>query len=232
MPRPEPTPIRVDERGQETHESWLSMRANRIRSTPGSRLFDSEIAHSEFVRVTISRVKRERDLQRDWLYETETLMEIDVSFAQWGAFVSSFGDGSAKPATLSFLGFKEPPEFGMVPEPVNEVSRLGLSAAETKQAAHKAFADIEAAHAAVQEAFERGAGKREMRELLRNLEIRMENAPKNVEFAAKSLTEHTENVVTKARADIEAMVKRAQFAQTNGLTAGDEVRFELGGGTE
>ena len=48
-----------------------------------------------------------------------------------------------------------------------------------------------------------------MRDLLRTLKIVTENLPSNMEFAAKSMTEHVENVVTKARSDIEGMVVRA-----------------------
>jgi hypothetical protein len=57
---------------------------------------------------------------------------------------------------------------------------------------------------------------------LRNLRSRIDNAEPNVTFAAKSLTEHAENVVEKARADVEAMVtqKAAQLGLTTGQTAG------------
>lgn len=221
MPRPEPTEIRITERGDETHESWILVRASRISSNPGSRLFGSEIAHAHFVRVTISRCTRQRNLQRDWLHGNKTLLEFDLSFAQWGAFVSSFGDGSGEPATLAYLDVPEDYPQGMIPEPANETSRLGMSVAETKTAADRAFEEVKAAHAAVQEAFDRNAGKKEMRGLLRHLEIRMENAPKNVAFAAKSLNEHVENVVTKAKADIEAMAIAAAQSAERGLGAGD-----------
>jgi hypothetical protein len=200
MPRPTPTEIRIDERGDEAHESWLLIRANRISASPGSRLFDSEIAHQHFIRVTVSRCTRKRDLRRDLLHATTVLLEMDMSEAQWGAFVSSFGSGSGVPATLSFF------DGAMVPEPTVVDSRLAKSHDEVKATSARAVEEIRAAEQAVQDAFERGAGKREMRDLLRTLRVRTENLPSNMEFAAKSLTEHVENVVTRARADVESMV--------------------------
>lgn len=202
MTAPKPTPIRIDERGDETHESWLMIRANHITSFPGARLFDSEIAHPHLVRVTIARCTRKRDLNRDWLHSTECLLEMDMSEAQWGAFVSSFGSAGV-PATLAFFDGER------VSGVADLDSRLARSHEEVRAAASRATEQVRAAQAAVDEAFERGAGKREMRELLRTLRIVTGNLPSNMEFAAKSMTEHVENVVTKARSDIEGMVVRA-----------------------
>jgi hypothetical protein len=202
MPSPTPTPIRIDEYGDETHESWLMIRANHVGSSPGARLFDSEIAHLHFVRVTVTRCTRKRDLNRDWLHGTTYLLEMDMSEAQWGAFVSSFGS-SGVPATLAFFNGE------MVPGVADLDSRLARSHEEVRSAASRATEQVRAAQAAVDEAFQRGAGKREMRDLLRTLKIVTGNLPSNMEFAAKSMTEHVENVVTKARSDIEGMVVRA-----------------------
>jgi hypothetical protein len=41
---------------------------------------------------------------------------------------------------------------------------------------------------------------------LRTLKYAIANMPANMTFAAKSLSEHAENVVQRARADVEAMV--------------------------
>lgn len=203
MPSPEPTEIRINEDGNEEHESWLLVRANHVSSTPGARLFDSEIQHQHYIRVSISRCERERDLQRDWLSSTKLLIEIEMSQAQWGAFVSSFGNGGGVPATLSWLAGER------VPGVSTQDSRLDQSHQDVRSAASRAVEEVSRAHAALREAFDRNAGKRELRELLQTLEIRVANLPANMEFAAKSLTEHVENVVTKARADIEGMAAQA-----------------------
>lgn len=209
---PEPTEITVAEDGTATHESWILVRAGRLSGTT-TRLFDSEVGHQHWVRVAVSRCSRKRDLAHDWKHEEKLLVEFDMSMAQWGAFVSSFGQGTGVPATLSWFG-------GPVPGVADEVSRIAVSVKEVRESGKEAVAKVQAAHAALSEAFERGAGKKEMRGLLRDLDIAVQHAPANMAFTAKSLGEHVENVVTKARADVEAMVLDAQTSGAQ-ITAGD-----------
>lgn len=225
MPRPESTEIIIRENGDEEHPSWLLLRANHVSSSPGARLFDSEIQHRHYIEVTVSRCTRKRDLNYDWLHSTQTLIEIDMSQAQWGAFVSSFGNGNGVPATLAWFDGKA------IPGVATNDSRLDKSHQEVKGAADRAMKSVQEAHAVVQEAFEGGAGKREMRALLRTLQIKMDNLPANLEFAAKSLTEHVENVVVKARSDIEGMAYQA-YKNGTALESGDPIAKMLGSGDE
>lgn len=207
------TEIRVNERGDETHESWLLIRANHITSR-GYRLFDSEIPHSRFITVTVTRCSRTRELNHDRLHSEKRLLEMDMSQAQWGAFVSSFGNGTGVPATLTFLAGE-----GQIPQAPAE-SRLERSMAEVRNAGEKALAKVSEDYDAVLDAFENG-GRRALREALKTLGYALKNAPLNMEFAAKSLTEHAENVVTKARADIEGLVlaatERAELSDPSAL---------------
>lgn len=212
MPRPEPTEIRIDERGSETHESWLLVRAGRVSSSPGARLFDSEISHQHYISVTVERCKRERRNNRDWHFGTERIIEFDMSEAQWGAFVSSFGNGGGVPATLSFFCAPDDVPTGMIPQAPVE-SRLDESHKEVREAGAKAVEEIQQKVTAVVEAYERKAGRREMGPLLDSLKWGVEHLPGSMEFAASSLTEHVENVVTKARSDIEGMALMVQEAQ-------------------
>jgi hypothetical protein len=197
MPQ-EITEITIHEDGSETHESWITMTASKVSSSPGAHLFDSEIVHQHYIQVTVSRCKRKRDLNRDRTMSTQKIAEFAMSLSQWGAFVSSSGQGSGVPATLMWLN-------GPVAQAPHD-PRLGQSMREVREAGDRALEQVSAAVAAVRDAFDRNAGKREMRDLMRNLESATSNAPRNMEFAAKSLVEHSENVVSKARADIEAMI--------------------------
>lgn len=205
----EVTSIAVAEDGTETHESWILLRLSKVSAQPGVHLFDSEISHNRYVTVEVCGCERRRDLNRDWKYTTKVLMEFAMSQAQWGAFVSSFGDGGGVPATLYF------DQSGHVPQAPHE-SRMAESMREVRDSGDKALTEIGARYLALVAAFERGAGKREMRDLITSLGHQIDNGPKNMEFAAASLTEHVETVVTKARADVEAMVLAA--ADNAGLT--------------
>jgi hypothetical protein len=219
----ETTEIRVDEHGDETHESWLLIGADRVQSS-GTWLFDSDIRHQHYVVVTITRCTRKRDLHRDWLHSTEQLLEMFMSMAQWGAFVSSFGDGGGVPATLGWLT-----GVGMVPGAPVE-SRLMESHAEVRGAANKAFDGVQKAFERLEALYDAKAGRRELTEAMRTLHYAIQNAPANVEFAAKSLTEHTENVVAKARADIEAWAHAA--VEGRGELGQDTSPLQIGGGQD
>lgn len=204
------TDIIVHEDGTEEHESWLMIRANNISSTPGAVLFDSEIQHQHYIYVSISRCTRKRGLNRDWKHATKLLLEMSMSQAQWGAFVSSFGNGSGVPATLTFLSGQ-----GMVPQAPRE-SYFDKSHQEVKDAGTKALEEIRRAANDLSGAFVGGATKKVLKEKIFHLNAMIQNGPANMEFAAKSLTEHVENVVTKARADIESMAATAAQAQLDG----------------
>lgn len=195
----------------ETHPSFGMARASRVSSSPpGASLYDSEIRHQHYVTFTISTGTRRRELNRDWLMADKEIIEISMSMAQWGALVSSFGEGSGVPVTITrFEGERiENPPY----EP-----RMKQSTAEVVNATDKLLAEIEAATAAVREAYDRKAGRKEMSELLGWLENRLDVAKPNAKYAAETFTEHVEKVVTKARYDIEAQV---QMAAERGLDAG------------
>ncbi len=71
----------------------------------------------------------------------------------------------------------------------------------------------------VWDALDPKAGVKARREAINNLRTAINHVEPNITFAAKSLNEHTENVVQKARADVEAMVMNE--AARLGLSAGD-----------
>lgn len=205
MSRPAPTEVIVlredDDERNETHPSWILISLNNVsQSPPGANLFDSEISHQHYVSLRITRCERRRSVNRDWFFPTQTILEASMSKAQWGAIASSFGQGTGVPATLEFLHGE-----GHVPQAPRE-RRLDTSHREVREAGNRALARIVECEKAVQEAYERRAGRKELSPLLNDLHHAIRNAPANMEFAAESLTEHVEKVVTKARADVEGMI--------------------------
>lgn len=194
-----PVDSEVTERGDETHPAWGMVSVHRVSSTPGSVLFDSDVQHQHFVRVTLRRAIRQRSLNRDWLHpESKDLFEIDMSEAQWASFVSSFNTGGV-PCTIRATENNRNVD-GLHFEP-----RLKESMAEVKGAARKMVDRMKAAVEAY-DALPPNAGVKARREAMDKIRLAVEHTEGNMEFAAKSLEEHTENVVQKARVDIEAMV--------------------------
>lgn len=194
----EPTIDKKD--GEESHPAWVLVGASRVsHSPPGGVLFDSDLRHQHYVVVRVRRATRKRDLNRDWKYGRETIVEFSMSEAQWASFVSSMNSGDGVPATLVWDATQDNPEVPAMPF----APRLQVSMDEVHGAAAAAQAKVEEAFAAYAE--KKNAAN------LRALEIAIGHMTPNMDFAAQSLSEHAENVVQRARVDIEAfMMQRAQ----------------------
>lgn len=209
----EPQDVTLTEQGEEVHPAFGSISAGRVMSGEGAALFDSDVRHRQFVRVSIGTMTRKRDLKRDWLFERKNTVEVDMSEAQWAAFVSSMNT-SAVPCTLRRTeNDRDVPGLHYAP-------RMQESLNEARGAAAEAFGKIQEAMAEY-DALDVKAGAKERRAALALLRSRIAGAEANVEFASKSLEEHAENVVAKSRADIEAMVvgKARQLGLTDGQAA-------------
>lgn len=205
----EPT---VNERGDEEHPAFGQISAGRLSSTPGQALFDSDITHQHTVRITVQRATRKRDLNRDWIFGTgPDLIEVELSEAQWASFVSSMNTTGVPCTIRRTENDRNIPALPYDP-------RLAHSMNEVKDAATKTFGKIKEALAVYERALSEKAPAKERNDALRMLRATVANTEGNLAFAAQSLNEHAENVVQKARADIEAMI--GAEAQRLGLTAG------------
>lgn len=214
-------PVEANERGDDVHPAFGNITVHRS-SVAGGRhggavLFDSEIPHQETMTIRVQRATRKRDLNHDWIHgDGKSLLEVEMSMAQWASFVSSINSGSGVPCTIRSTETQwDVPGLEFAP-------RLALSAAETRSAADRAFAAIKEARDAYEA--KKTVGN------LRALHFAIENATANVTYATSTLRKHTEDVVQKARADVEAMVV-AKAAQL-GIDAADVTRLQLEGGPD
>lgn len=201
MPR-ETEPIGINEHGDETHPAFAIVTLHKINST-GTPLFQSDLMHHRFIRVELHEATRKRDLKHDWTHPGKTIASFDMSFAQWGAFISSAGDGSGTPATLNFRE-----QVGTVPD-IPYQPRIAQSIDETKAAVDELLTDVREAFQALDEAEERKAGIKERRELRHRLKSAIFNARSNAAFAVRSMAEAAEKTVQSAKADIEVVIAQA-----------------------
>lgn len=200
MPR-ETTPIVIDDHGAETHPSFGMLRAARVSGSV--TLFDSEIVHQHYVVVELHTATRKREINHDWIHPRKQVVSVAMSEAQWASFVSSMNT-TGVPCTIEAL-----PDDHMIPAAPFE-PRL-------KQSVDYATSAADEMYDKVRERFER-VKEKPTKANLRDLEIALDQVGANVGYAAKTLAEHVENVVVKARADIETMV--ARHAETLGIEAG------------
>jgi hypothetical protein len=219
-PIEEPT---INQHGDEVHPAFGMISASRVSigggPGAGAVLFQSDIKHGNTIRIQVSRASRKRDLNHDWVHaDNRDLIEVELSEAQWASFVSSMNT-SGVPCTI-----RRTETDWQIPQ-LPYQPRLAESMGEVKDAAVQAFGGIRKAMAEYEKAIEDKAGAKIIKEKLRILHFAVENSGANMHYAAKTLVEHTENVVQRARADIEAMVN--QVVEQRGLTAGETPVLEL-----
>lgn len=193
-----PGPAHADERAyEENHPAFAVISA--VRTSGGAAvLFDSDIQHQHTITVTISRASRQRDLHRDWIHgEREHLIEVEMSEAQWASFVSSINT-TGVPCTLRRTETNQNVP-GLLYEP-----RLRESMDEVRGTARRMRDRLDAALREVEE--------KPTKANIRSLRNALDGIESNMTFAARSLEEHAENVVQKARNDIEAMVTHRAVA--------------------
>lgn len=225
MPRDIEEPSQ-DKWGADVHPAFGMIGASRVTSTPGQVLFDSDVRHGNTVVLRIKRASRKRDLNSDYIHASSNdIVEVEMSEAQWASFVSTMNHGDGVPCTI-----RRTEQDGAMPG-LSYAPRLALSMDEVHIAAARAFGEILGALSELDELEKKEkVGVKERRAALAKLRNKIENATPNVDFAGKQLSKHAENVVNKARADIEAYVL-AKAKQLK-LEAGDiEGLYELSGPT-
>jgi len=182
--------------GEEVHPTFGLIGASRQqRGAPGAILFDSDIRHHNTVTVTVYEAVRKRQLSHDRIYPKDgrgVLAEVEMSEAQWASFVLSMNTGFGVPCTIrrTAADWNIP---GLPYEP-----RLAESMDEVRGAADRMLEQVRAAFVEVE--------AKPTKANIKTLKFAIQNAAPNATFVAESLNEHAENVVQRARADIEAMV--------------------------
>lgn len=222
MPKERTDPV-TGEDGDESHPAFGLVSVHRISATPGEVLFQSDVRHSEYIRLEVHEATRRRDLKHDWVHPGKLVCEVSMSMAQFASFVAS-GGTIGVPCTIEFTAGGD---HGTGQRPgLNPAPRLALTADEVRASANRAYGTIQAAFRAYEETLaDSGKGSAATRRAaLRNLQSAIANAAPNVAYAAKRLDEHAEEVVERSRADIEAMVTR--MAERHGISPDDVQAIE------
>lgn len=206
MPKERTDPVTAGN-GDEEHPAFGLIGVHRISSTPGEVLFQSDLRHSEYIRLEVHEATRKRSLKHDWVHPGKLLCEVSMSMSQFASFVAS-GGTIGVPCTIDFAGSGSN-EQGSRPG-LNPAPRLALTHEEVRAAAAEAYGRIQD-KLKVYEATLENSGKGSaaaQRAALRDLRAVVANAAIDVAYAAQVLDEHAEAVVEKSRADIEAMAQR------------------------
>ncbi len=107
MPRPPdiaPTSEATDRGTTKTHPAYGMLSFSRVSGNPG-KLFGSEINHGHFIRMTLLEGEEHWHHSQVWHHGriSRTLVEVDLSVAQWAELISSMNVGSGVPATIRYV---------------------------------------------------------------------------------------------------------------------------------
>lgn len=92
---------------QEKHESYGLLSLSRVSSSQGVPLFASSVRPHNTIRLTISTAKRERSYNRDWIHNEKTLIEVEMSPAQFAEAITTLNIGVGTPVTLRYVAGKK-----------------------------------------------------------------------------------------------------------------------------
>lgn len=210
--------LSADKERTDTHPAFGVAVVTRTTGSPRT-MFQSDLRHNDSIRLSIQTAERHRHLLRDWVFPRKTIVEVEMSLAQWGALVSSIGIGSGVPVTI-----RQTSDNHMVPGIPYE-PRIGESVDEAKSAVSRLLEHARESLSALEEAVQSGRIG-EIKKALRAHGLSIHHAESNAGFAVTSLSEAAESLTSQARVDIEAQILAA--SQITGLTASIEAPTGMG----
>lgn len=180
-----------------THPAYAQIRAGNISGQ--SYLYGSDFAHQHYVNIAISRSSLRRGLSNDWHHAHEELISVDLSEAQWAAFVSSMNRGGGVPCTIDHIGHQQAPGL---PPPEKRTDQFAKEMRET-------LADVATALSELRERIGTiGLSGAKAKELLSLVGTAERNLTPNLKFVAEQFGEHMEAVVEAAKTEVNAMAMR------------------------
>ena len=189
------------------HESYGLIGFSRC--TGSKRLFGSAIPkHGTFISLRISHAQRLHHLSRDWYHPRKTIIELDLSAAQFADLITSMNMGVGVPCTINYLNGKiEPsPDLETEAEKVRTDFRSDIKGLVTK---------LKESQKEVKEILSQKTILLSDREKIRwVLDKVVQDVEANMPFVLDSFQEASDKVITHAKAEIEA------FTNTRIMTAG------------
>jgi hypothetical protein len=178
------------------HPAYAQIRVNRCQG--GNQvLYGSDFVHNHYITVEITGSTLCRSLNRDWNYAREHKIEVALSEAQWGAFVSSFGVGGGVPCTLLHERGKLIPRL---PDPVGREQQFHEEMDDRLIRMMARFRDgIEAIDGL-------GLPKAKAAIAKEALVRSLQDVESNIGFVMSQFDKHMENTVEAAKAEVHGYV--------------------------
>ena len=162
-------------------------------------MFGTEIKTSNPVKIVISNAAEEREINRNWIFTKERIVELEMSPIQWAEFLTS-GNTEGVPCTLKYIRGE-----GNLSEPkVENIKKVYND--EVEQHFDEIKEDFSALSSKVK-ALSMKIGKsntKELEDLLYKLNM---NITSNMDYIKKCFKEDMTEMVGKAKAEFNAYVE-------------------------
>lgn len=191
----------MDHKQKEQHESYGMISAHRISGGDGN-LFGSSIKHFNSIRITIKRGEKERDLNQDWYFGKEAIVEVDLSPAQFADLITSMNQGDGVPCTLRRVN-------GKSMEECPEISERQIFEKEFKEKMASLNSQIQLLVQEMEDLFAKpSVNKGDRKEILEKVRSVMMNLVSNFPFIHSQFNEAMDKTVREAKAEVEAYVSK------------------------
>lgn len=202
----------------EKQEDYMGKIAwSRMNCSHPQAMFGTEIKTSNPVKITISNATEERDLNHNWYFTKDRIVELEMTPIQWAEFLTS-GNTEGVPCTLKWIrgqGYLSEPKCEDIKKVYNN---------EVEQHFDEIKEDFSALSSKVK-ALSMKLGKantKELEDLIYKLNMNMNS---NMDYIKSCFKEDMSNMVTKAKAEFNAYVEdRIQAIGIESLKS-DSVKF-------
>ena len=208
------------------HPSFAVIGAYRVSGR--ATLAGSPLRHHGFVNIRIGYAKEHVSHTHSHFMATgQCIAEVSLSEAQWATFVSNMNVGSGVPCTVEYAKDGKTVRHPYIEDESFDQKRE----ADIRRATAKAQEQLRAAVKALDELLkEKTISKKRLSEV-RNMFVRpVDHGPGDMEHLANMLTEHKENLVEAAKAEVASMVTRMNIQFPNLARMG--IEFENSGDDE
>jgi hypothetical protein len=202
----------------DTHPSYAQISASRVSSNPPQTMYGSKLQHGRYIIITVSASELHRSINSDRYHDRNQLIRVRLTENQFAEFITSLNSGGGAPCTIerhNGVGIASPPFRNELKMVENEFEAKAKEVAATLEAALKRIATMTAPGGKL--------SKGELNELKSEVEKAAREIGANMPYMAECFQETMEQVVTDAKATIEAFtVDRFKRA---GIDTGEAVQI-------
>ena len=184
----------------EEHESYGLLQISRIQGTPRP-LFGSTIRHGDTIMLSIDRGKVYRDFQRNRYHSGQSLIQVEMSAAQFAEAITTLNVGCGVPVTLRRMAgveqIADPPSVDFKERAKSELKAEMGELAERIEELAKDAREILTRKGTTIKADER-------KKLLDDLNFLTAEVSSNIPFAHECFQEAVDETVVQAKAEVDS----------------------------